>query len=117
MVTLGTLFVVIGLYTIVFFKKFIKSPTLQKIYIRLVPLPYIAIITGWMVTEMGRQPWIIYNIMEVSEGISNVPVSQIWFSVISITLFYAILFVMDYALTINRIKSGIKDETEVITHE
>lgn len=119
MVTLGSVFVLISLYTIVFFKKYISSPTLHKIYIWLVPLPYIAILTGWMVTEMGRQPWIIYRIMTVSEGISDVPVSQIWFSVISITVFYAILFVMDYILTINRIKKGITEDEvkEVMENE
>jgi len=107
MVGLGSLFIVISLYTLIFFKKYLKSPTLQKYYIYLVPLPYIAIITGWMVTEMGRQPWIIYEIMLVSDGISQVPVSQVWFSIISITVFYGILFAMDYVLTITRIKKGI----------
>ena len=58
-------------------------------------------------TELGRQPWIIYGIMETSEGVSNVPVSQVWFSIITISLFYAILFVMDYILTVVRIKKGI----------
>ncbi|AIO18854.1 Cytochrome bd-II ubiquinol oxidase subunit 1 [Candidatus Izimaplasma bacterium HR1] len=111
MVGLGSIFILISLYTVVFFKRFIESPTLQKYYMYLVPLPYIAIITGWMVTEMGRQPWIIYDIMRVSDGISDVPVNQVWFSIISITIFYAILFVMDYALTITRIKKGIIDET------
>jgi cytochrome d ubiquinol oxidase subunit I len=107
MVSLGTLFIAFGLYTVVFFKKYTISKTLQKWYIWLVPLPYIAIMTGWMVTEMGRQPYIVYNIMKVSEGISDVPVEQVWFSVISITVFYALLFVMDYVLTISRIKKGI----------
>jgi cytochrome d ubiquinol oxidase subunit I len=60
---------------------------LQKIYIYLVPLPYLAIILGWMVAEMGRQPYIIYGFMEVSEGISDVPVSQVWFSLISLQSF------------------------------
>lgn len=109
MVSLGTIFVLIAGYTVIFHKKFLASPTLHKIYIWLVPLPYIAIMTGWMVTEMGRQPWIIYNIMEVSEGISDVPLSQIWFSIITIMIFYALLFVMDYILTITRIKKGILD--------
>ena len=109
MVSLGTVFILIALYTIVFFERFLKSPTLHKIYIWLVPLPYIAIITGWMVTEMGRQPWIVYNIMTVSEGISDVPVEQIWFSLISITIFYAFLFFIDYVLTIKRIKNGIME--------
>ena len=110
MVSLGTVFVLISAFTVIFFDKtFIKSPTLQKIYIWLVPLPYIAIMTGWMVTEMGRQPWIIYGIMTVDEGISDVPLNQIWFSIISIVVFYILLFVMDYVLTISRIKKGILD--------
>ena len=113
MLGLGTLFVLISLFTVIFFKKYEKSPTLQKIYIYLVPLPYIAILTGWMVTEMGRQPWIIYNIMEVSEGISDVPLEQIWFSIITIVSFYLILFVMDYVLTISRIKKGILETDEL----
>lgn len=110
MTSFGTIFILLALYTIIFFKKFLVSKTLQKIYIYLVPLPYIAISAGWMVTEMGRQPYIIYDIMEVSEGISIVPVSQIWFSLISIAVMYAILFVMDYVLTMTRIKKGIIDD-------
>jgi cytochrome d ubiquinol oxidase subunit I len=117
MVALGTVFIVIGLYTVVFFKKFTISPTLQKYYMYLVPLPYLAIITGWMVTEMGRQPYIIYGYMTVSEGISDVPVNQVWFSVISITVFYIILFVMDYILTITRIKKGIIEPEGGVVHE
>ncbi len=107
MVGLGSVFIVISGYTIIFFKKFVKSETLHKIYIWLVPLPYLAIIFGWMVTEFGRQPWIIYKIMKVSDGISIVPVSQVWFSIISLVILYAILFIMDYVLTISRIKKGI----------
>ena len=109
MVTLGSVFVVISLYTVIFFKKFTVSPTIQKVYMYLVPLPYITIIAGWMVAEMGRQPYIIYNIMEVSEGISQVPLAQVWFSVISIFVFYVILFIMDYTLTIARIKKGLAE--------
>ena len=117
MVSLGSIFILISLYTVVFFKKFTVSPTLQKIYIYLVPLPYLAITAGWMVTEMGRQPYIIYGIMEVSEGISDVPVSQIWFSLISITIFYGVLFFMDYVLTMSRIKKGILEEKGVEINE
>jgi cytochrome d ubiquinol oxidase subunit I len=79
--------------------------------------PYIAIITGWIVTELGRQPWIIYNIMKTSEGVSDVPVQQVWFSIITIVLFYAILFVMDYVLTISRIKKGILPRDGGVTNE
>lgn len=117
MVGLGFLFLGFGIYTTIFRKKFEASPTLQSLYIKLVPLPYIAIIAGWIVTEVGRQPWLIYNIMRTSEGVSDVPVAQVWFSIISISVFYVILFVMDYVLTISRIKKGILPRDGGVTHE
>lgn len=107
MVSMGTIFVLLSLYTVIFFKKFVHSKQLQKYYMYLLPLPYLVIMAGWMVTEMGRQPYIIYNTMLVSEGISEVPVAQVWFSVISITLFYILLFIMDYVLTMTRMKKGL----------
>lgn len=107
MLSLGFLFIGLGVYTVIFKSKYETSPTLQKIFVKLVPLPYIAIIAGWMVTELGRQPWIIYGVMQTSNGVSDVPVQQVWFSIITIVIFYAILFIMDYVLTITRIKKGI----------
>jgi cytochrome bd ubiquinol oxidase subunit I len=37
------------------------------------PLGFIAIETGWVVTEVGRQPWIIYNVMRTSEAVTPMP--------------------------------------------
>ena len=54
---------------------------------------------------------ILMLVARSSDGISDVPVSQVWFSIISITVFYAILFVMDYILTMTRIKQGIVEPT------
>jgi len=112
MVSLGTIFVALGLYTLIYFKKYTESETLQNIYMYLVPLPYIAITAGWIVTEVGRQPWVIYNIMLTKDAISNVAVEQVWFSLISIFLFYVILYLMDYKLTIDRIKKGFIESGE-----
>jgi len=63
-----------------------------------------------MVAEMGRQPWIIYNMMKVSEGISQVPVEQVWFSIILLISFYVVLFFMDYFLSIRTIRRGFDGE-------
>jgi cytochrome d ubiquinol oxidase subunit I len=112
MVTLGFTFIAFSLYTVIFFDKYTKSPTLQRWFLYLVPFPYIAIIAGWMVTEFGRQPWLIYGIKKTPGGVSDVPVNQIWFSLISLVTFYAIMFIMDYVLTMSRIKKGI-DHKEV----
>ncbi len=109
MVTLGTLFVLLSLYLVAFKNKFLKSPTIQKIMIYLIPLPYIAILTGWMVTEIGRQPWIVYNLLTVEEGISDVPTAEIIFTLSLITVYYIILGILDYRLTVKRAKEGLKD--------
>ena len=36
------------------------------------PFPYIATTAGWMTTELGRQPWLIYNLFRTSQGVSDV---------------------------------------------
>lgn len=106
MVGLGTFFIGLGLYLVIYFKDVIQSVNFKRIMFALIPAPYIAIMTGWMVAEMGRQPWIIYNMMKVSEGISQVPVEQVWFSIILIISFYVVLFFMDYYLSIKTIRRG-----------
>lgn len=62
-------------------------------------LPYIANSTGWMLTEMGRQPWIVQGLMRTEEGISpNLTVTDLWISLIGFTLVYGLLAVADFYL-------------------
>lgn len=57
-----------------------------------IPLPYIANTAGWLVTEVGRQPWIIYGLQLTEQGISKVvPMSHIWLSFGGYTMIYAIM--------------------------
>jgi len=56
------------------------------------PVPYIANSTGWILTEGGRQPWIVAGLQKVSEGIStNLTSVEIWISLIGFTALYGIL--------------------------
>lgn len=43
------------------------------------PLGFIAIEAGWMVTEIGRQPWIIYNVMKTKDAVTSVPGQDVVF--------------------------------------
>lgn len=72
MVGLGTIF--IGIMLIAGFQLFRKrlfktSWVLWTIMIML-PFPYIANITGWYTAELGRQPWLVYNLLKTAEGAS-----------------------------------------------
>jgi cytochrome bd ubiquinol oxidase subunit I len=58
----------------------------------LTPLGFIAVEAGWTVTEVGRQPWIIYGMMKTKEAVSPMPGLQ--YSLYIITLVYAILTVI-----------------------
>jgi cytochrome d ubiquinol oxidase subunit I len=50
-------------------------------------LPYIANTTGWLLTELGRQPWIVFGLMTLDEAISpNVSFGSLLFSLIGFTL-------------------------------
>lgn len=104
MIACGTILIAIGIYGSIYFKKFIESPSTQKIFLWLFFIPYIAIIAGWIVAEVGRQPWIVYGLMKTSEAVSDVGVYSVVFSLVTITLLYVILGIACVYLTIHRIK-------------
>jgi cytochrome bd ubiquinol oxidase subunit I len=57
------------------------------------PLPVIAVELGWMVAEVGRQPWIVYGLMMTSAGISpGVTAADVWISLGAIFVVYGLLF-------------------------
>ncbi len=56
------------------------------------PLGMIAVEAGWIVTEVGRQPWIIHRVMRTSEAVTPVP--GIWISLISYATLYVFLGVI-----------------------
>jgi cytochrome d ubiquinol oxidase subunit I len=62
-------------------------------------LPYLANTTGWLFTEIGRQPWIVFGLLLTEEGVStNVPAGTLVFSMIAFTLIYAVLIAVDIFL-------------------
>jgi cytochrome d ubiquinol oxidase subunit I len=76
MVVLGSLLAFTGfLYLIALIKKksWLDKRWLLKLFVISVPLGYIAIEAGWIVTEAGRQPWIIYGIMRTKDAVTPMP--------------------------------------------
>jgi cytochrome d ubiquinol oxidase subunit I len=51
----------------------IASPRFLKLLVLCTPLGFVALESGWVVTEVGRQPWIIYHIMRTSEAVTTMP--------------------------------------------
>ncbi|MFW5972409.1 MAG: cytochrome ubiquinol oxidase subunit I [Bacteroidota bacterium] len=64
-------------------------------------LPLVANATGWIVTEMGRQPWVVYGLLLTRDGVSPlVGAGSIWLSLIGFTLIYGILAAVAVALIV-----------------
>lgn len=75
--------------------------------------PQIANQAGWFTAEMGRQPWIVYDLLKTSEAVSKVVTSnQIVASLVLFGIVYALLFVMFIFLLTRKIQHGPDDEEE-----
>lgn len=69
--------------------------------------PQIANQLGWISAEVGRQPWIVYNLLRTSEALSKVvTANQVMFSLILFTLVYLLLFILFIYLLNEKIKHG-----------
>ena len=56
------------------------------------PLGFIALLAGWMVTEIGRQPWVAYGILRTADAISPVAASTVAVSLAMFLLVYVVVF-------------------------
>lgn len=98
MIALGGLFVLFGGLAWYIRNTPENSPAILKWLPYLIPLPYFAIAFGWTVAEMGRQPWVVYNIMKTSDAVSPVPSSSVLISLITFGVVYTFLGIVDIYL-------------------
>ena len=78
-------------------------------------LPLFANSFGWIFTEAGRQPWIVFGVMTTTHGVSpNVSGAEVWTSLITLTLLYAALAVVEVKLLFRFIAAGAPDFEEPI---
>ncbi|OCC14596.1 Cytochrome bd ubiquinol oxidase subunit I [Dissulfuribacter thermophilus] len=82
------------------------APGLLKTLIYTIPLPYLAIEAGWVVAEVGRQPWIVYGLMKTKDAVSILASSQVFISFIAFVAFYAFLGIIDFYLLAKYARKG-----------
>ncbi len=89
----------LGLYLVM--QEKVLSFRMLRFFPFAIALPYLANTSGWILTEVGRQPWVVYGYLQTSEAISpNVTVGMLWLSVIGFSVIYGALMVVDvYLLT------------------
>ena len=120
MVGAGVLMILLALLTL--FLAFRKRLETTRWFLWLLPfaiaLPYLANTTGWIMTEMGRQPWIVFGLLKTSEAVSPTvgPVSVL-ISLIVFTLVYGALAVADVYLLVKYAKGEATQEPEAGSEE
>lgn len=109
MVGAGTwliLMAVVGLYL---FKtnQIEKKTWYLKAMLWTIPIPYLANTSGWYMTEVGRQPWIVYGLQKTLDGLSpTVSSGSLLTTLIGFTLIYGVLALAEVYLLVKFIKRG-----------
>jgi cytochrome d ubiquinol oxidase subunit I len=118
MVFMGMLMMGTGILFLIF--KFKWKGNLDKnwwlmLLVWLTPVGFIAVEAGWIVTEVGRQPWIIYGIMKTKDAVTPMPGVQYPFYVI--TLIYLLLTFLVVWLMRRQILAVHSNAQNLITHD
>lgn len=98
MVGLGTFLIGVSLVNLWMLKKKIWPNPWLYLLVGSGPLGFIALEAGWVVTEVGRQPWIIYNIMKTKDALTPMPGLTVPF--VLFTAIYVLLSVLVVSLVI-----------------
>jgi cytochrome d ubiquinol oxidase subunit I len=91
---------------------FERTPWLLALLVPAITLPYIANSAGWIFTEIGRAPWIVFGVMRIESGVSpGVSAAEVLFTLVGFTLLYAALMAADLYLLSKFAKAGIHPPT------
>lgn len=91
--------------------KFAESPRYLKLLAWSIPLPYISTILGWMVAEIGRQPWTVYGLITTTDSVSPVPAGEVLITLSVVAVIYSLLVILDISMLTKNARKG-PDVTE-----
>lgn len=117
MIGLGTLFILYGFFLIYVWRKYrFDGPKwFMRLSIWSFILPQIAIQFGWISAEVGRQPWIVYNLLLTKDAFSEVlTAGEVLTSLLMFTLVYLLLGILFVYLFIKKVKHG---PDEIVSHQ
>jgi cytochrome d ubiquinol oxidase subunit I len=74
-----------------------------------IPLPYLASQTGWVLAELGRQPWAIQDYLPTKISVSHLSVSSVQLTFWLFAAIFTLLLVAEIAIMVKQIKLGSKE--------
>jgi cytochrome d ubiquinol oxidase subunit I len=119
MVALGFYFIALFAIGFIFASK--RRLEYKKVYLRIallsLPLPWISSELGWVVAEMGRQPWTIDGVLPTFLSASSTTAANVWFTLGGFALFYSALFIVEIYLMIKYVTIGPKQSKPDLLHD
>lgn len=88
-------------------KTFYTNPSWLTFAILMGPSGLIAILAGWFVTEVGRQPWVVHGLLRTEDAVSPHSTLHMSVSLISFIVVYSLVFVTGYLYMIRLMKNGV----------
>jgi cytochrome d ubiquinol oxidase subunit I len=107
MVGVGSLLAALGLGFLIVRKRrpqLLDDRRVLRVVALATPLGFVAVEAGWTVTEVGRQPWIIYGVMRTAEAVSPMP-GLVW-PMLGITTVYALLGLVTWFVVARLIRAA-----------
>lgn len=94
MVGLGLLMIVLGTAgaVLTWRRKLFETPWFLRFCVVMGPSGFIAVLAGWMVTEVGRQPWLVQGVLRTRDAVSPVTTGEVATSLIAYILVYSVVF-------------------------
>jgi len=77
----------------------------------MIAAPFLANSTGWIFTEMGRQPWVVYGLMFTKSGVSPFGTGYVATSLVGFTVLYSVLAVIEIRLMFTVGRKGLAPVT------
>lgn len=108
MVILGGFFILLFILTLIWDKKgkIENARWLQLVCLWSIPLAYIAGQAGWVVAEVGRQPWAIQDIMPTSAAISKLNPSSVQTTFYMFLILFTVLLIAEIGIMVKAVKKG-----------
>ena len=94
MVGMGVLMLIMGIWSLILRRKgrLYDTPLMLKAAVAMGPAGFVAVICGWIVTEVGRQPFTVYGLLRTEDSLSPITTPMVATSIIAFVLVYFTLF-------------------------
>lgn len=111
MVVMGFWFVVLFILVLVYLmkNKVEDKRWLLRAALWSIPLAYLASQFGWIVTEVGRQPWVIQDLMSVSRAVSHLNTGSVMTTFFIFLVIFTVLLIAEVKIMVKQISLGFKD--------